>query len=67
MLPESVGRVNSAALDFYDRLVDDLLANSIQPFVTLFHWDYPYELYCKESWLNRDSASWFADYATTVV
>jgi beta-glucosidase len=54
-------------LDFYDRLIDELLAAGILPYVTLFHWDYPYELYCRGGWLNRDSADWFAEYTTTMV
>jgi beta-glucosidase len=63
VLPSGVGAVNEPGLAFYDRLVDELLAAGIQPFVTLFHWDYPYELFCRGGWLNRDSAAWFADYA----
>jgi beta-glucosidase len=35
--------------------------------VTLFHWDYPYELQCRGGWLNRESADWFADYAKVIV
>src|ERR671935_147043 len=41
VLPEGRGRVNQAGLDFYDRLVDELLAHGIEPFATLFHWDTP--------------------------
>jgi beta-glucosidase len=67
VLPEGVGRANAAGLDFYDRLVDGLLAAGIDPYVTLFHWDYPYALYCRGGWLNRDSADWFAEYAALVV
>lgn len=66
VLPEGTGRVNAKGLAFYDRLVDALLAANIQPFITLFHWDYPLELYYRGGWLNRDSAEWFADYATVV-
>lgn len=67
VLPDGVGRVNKAGLDFYDRLVDELLAANVQPWVTLFHWDYPYELYCRGGWLNRDSIDWFADYTRIIV
>ena len=66
VLPAGVGEVNEAGLAFYDRLVDALLAAGVQPYVTLFHWDYPYELYCRGGWLNPDSPNWFADYATLV-
>ncbi len=62
VLPEGTGRVNKAGLDFYERLVDALLEQGIEPWVTLFHWDYPYALFCRGGWLARDSAAWFADY-----
>jgi len=67
VLPEGTGQINPQGLAFYDRLVDDLLAQGIQPWVTLFHWDYPYALYCRGGWLNRDSPDWFADYVRVVV
>lgn len=66
ILPEGTGKINSAGLGFYDKLVDKLLAADIIPFITLFHWDYPYELYCQGGWLNNDSFLWFGDYAATV-
>ncbi|GAA3064336.1 GH1 family beta-glucosidase [Streptomyces glomeratus] len=56
-------RVNSpGGLDFYDRLVDELCAAGVRPVVTLFHWDLPVTL----DWLERDTASRFADYASAV-
>jgi beta-glucosidase len=58
--------VNQAGLAFYDRLVDDLLAAGIEPWATLFHWDFPYELSLRGGWLNADSPKWFADYAVVV-
>ena len=44
ILPEGTGRVNQAGVDFYSNLVDELLANGIEPLVTLFHWDLPLAL-----------------------
>lgn len=67
VLPEGVGPVNEAGLDFYDRLVDELLAADIVPYVTLFHWDFPHALYCRGGWLNPQSSEWFAEYAEVVV
>ena len=67
VLPSGTGSINSAGLDFYERLVDRLLARGITPFVTLFHWDFPLELYYRGGWLNPDSAGWFADYTAAVV
>jgi beta-glucosidase len=67
VIPEGAGAVNEKGLAFYDRLVDELLAANIQPWATLFHWDYPYALHCRGAWLNRHSPDWFADYAAVVV
>ncbi len=67
VLPEGVGSVNEKGLDFYSRLVDSLLEKNITPWVTLFHWDFPYSLYCRGGWLNRESADWFADYTAVIV
>jgi beta-glucosidase len=64
VLPEGRDRVNEAGLAFYDRLVDLLLEAGIQPFCTLFHWDLPHALQLRGGFMNRDLASWFADYAT---
>lgn len=66
ILPEGRGTINPAGLDFYDRLVDTLLAKGIQPFATLYHWDLPSTLQQAGGWLNRDTASAFADYAELV-
>lgn len=67
VIPAGTGRVNPKGLSFYDKLVDELLAAGIVPYITLFHWDYPYELYCRGGWLNPDSPDWFADYSRVVV
>lgn len=66
ILPEGTGRVNPAGLAFYDRLVDALLAQGIEPMVTLYHWDLPAALDDRGGWLNADSAHWFADYASVL-
>ncbi len=63
VLPEGVGTPNPKGIDFYSRLVDELLKNGIQPLCTVFHWDYPQALYKKGGWLNRDSAEWFGEYS----
>jgi beta-glucosidase len=63
VLPQGRGAVNSAGLDFYDRLVDALLDAGIEPMVTLFHWDLPAALDDRGGWLNPDVAHWFAEYA----
>jgi beta-glucosidase len=63
VLPEGTGGVNEAGLAFYERLVDGLLAQGIQPFCTLFHWDLPEALQQRGGFQHRDVAGWFADYA----
>jgi len=63
VLPEGRGRVNAPGLAFYERLVDALLEQGIQPMLTLYHWDLPAALDRLGGWLNPDSAHWFADYA----
>jgi beta-glucosidase len=67
VLPAGTGAVNAKGLDFYDRLVDELLKAGIAPWVTLYHWDLPLALYHRGGWLNRDVAGWFSDYTTAVV
>ena len=67
VMPQGTGAVNAAGIGFYDRLVDELLAKGIEPWVTLFHWDYPYDLFLRGGWLNPDSSQWFADYTAAVV
>ena len=66
VIPEGIGQANEKGLDFYDRLIDELLAHDIRPFVTLFHWDYPNALQVRGAWENPDSPKWFADYASLV-
>ncbi len=63
ILPEGTGRVNQKGLDFYDRLVDELLKRGIEPYVCLFHWDLPQPLQDQGGWPNRETASHFAEYA----
>ncbi|MEV6347000.1 GH1 family beta-glucosidase [Actinoplanes sp. NPDC051851] len=58
--------VNPAGLDFYDRLVDALLAAGVRPVPTLYHWDLPQELEDRGGWLNRDTAHRLADYASAL-
>lgn len=67
ILPNGTGAINEAGLAFYDALIDELLENGIEPWVTLYHWDLPYELFLKGGWLDRNSAQWFADYTKVVI
>lgn len=67
VIPEGRGAVNVTGLDFYDRLVDGLLAKGIRPLPTLYHWDLPQALEDDGGWTNRDTAYAFADYAEVVL
>jgi beta-glucosidase len=63
VFPQGTGAPNSKGLDFYNRLIDELLANGIQPFATLYHWDLPQALQDRGGWESRDTSKAFADYA----
>jgi beta-glucosidase len=66
VVPEGRGPVNQAGLDFYDRLVDELLGNGIEPLVTLYHWDLPLPLEDAGGWPERATAEAFRDYTEVV-
>ncbi len=66
IFPKGTGEVNEKGVKFYSDLIDELIANGIEPYVTLFHWDLPYELHKKGGWLNDESINWFAEYAAKV-
>ncbi|MGH9560486.1 MAG: GH1 family beta-glucosidase, partial [Terracidiphilus sp.] len=61
IFPNGTGQPNAAGLDYYKRVLDELLANHIAPYVTLFHWDLPAAL--PGGWQSRATAQAFADYA----
>ncbi|MFC4534002.1 GH1 family beta-glucosidase [Sphaerisporangium dianthi] len=64
--PDGHGRVNPAGLDFYERLVDELLEAGVAPYAALYHWDLPQALEDRGGWTDRDTAYRFADYAKIV-
>ena len=66
ILPQGYGAVNEEGLRFYKNLVDELVENGIEPYVTLFHWDLPYGLYRIGGWQNPAITDYFAEYARIV-
>lgn len=66
VLPEGTGKINEKGIEFYNKLIDELLEAGIEPYVTLYHWELPYALYQKGGWMNRDIAEWFGEYAGLV-
>lgn len=66
VIPDGRGAVHPAGLDFYDSLVDALLAAGIRPLVTLYHWDLPQALQDRGGWAARETVDAFAEYAEVV-
>jgi len=66
MFTEILYILNQKGLDFYDRLIDELLKNNIEPWLTLYHWDLPFELERKGGWRNRDIMYWISDYTRVI-
>lgn len=66
VMPEGRGPVNREGLDFYDRLLDGMLARGLKPALTLYHWELPAPLSDLGGWRNRDIAGWMADYGAVI-
>ncbi|CCY99000.1 beta-galactosidase [Ruminococcus sp. CAG:17] len=66
VLPEGTGKVNEKGIDFYNALIDELLEQGIEPYITLYHWELPYEIYKRGGWMNPEIVEWFGQYARLV-
>jgi beta-glucosidase len=62
IMPTGIHPVNQAGIDYYNKIIDSLLEQGIEPWVTLYHWDLPHALEVNGGWTNRDSVSWFSEY-----
>ncbi len=66
ILPNGIGLVNQAGLEFYHQVIDCCLENGLEPCVTLYHWDLPQILEDRGGWTNREIINWFSDYCEVV-
>ena len=66
VLPEGFGSVNESGIVFYDSLINELLKNGIEPYITLHHWELPYEIYKRGGWMNPQIVEWFGEYARLI-
>jgi beta-glucosidase len=66
VLPTGTGAVNVRGVDFYQRLVDELLSAGVQPMVNLFHWDLPQALQDRGGFANPEVVGWFSDYTALI-
>lgn len=66
ILPEGVGRVNEEGVAFYNAVIDELIKNGIEPYITMYHWDLPQALQDRGGWANEEIIQWFAEYAAVV-
>jgi beta-glucosidase len=62
IMPTGTHPVNQAGIDYYNKIIDSLLASGIEPWITLYHWDLPHDLEVKGGWTNRESVKWFSEY-----
>ncbi|RMG90088.1 MAG: glycosyl hydrolase family protein, partial [Chloroflexi bacterium] len=66
VLPQGTGAINQQGLDFYDRLVDELLQAGIKPATTIYHWDLPQALQDKGGWETAQIVDWFCEYTDLI-
>lgn len=66
ILPEGTGKINKKGVAFYDRLIDTLLENKVEPYLCLFHYDLPQAIQDRGGWPQRETAYYFAEYARIV-
>jgi len=67
IIPAGTGKVNPIGIEFYNRVIDFCLEMGIEPWITLYHWDLPYELEKRGGWTNREVIKWFGDYVELCV
>ncbi len=66
ILPKGIGEVNQQGIDYYKDMIREMKKNGIEPYFTMFHWEYPQALQERGGWLNPDCVEWFAEYARVI-
>ena len=66
ILPEGTGKVNEKAIVMYRDMILSMKENGIEPYITMYHWEFPQALQDKGGWLNEDVIQWFGEYAKVV-
>lgn len=66
ILPDGTGKINQKGIDFYHRVIDECIAQGVEPWVTCFHWDLPQALQDKGGWTTRDIIGWFSEYMNII-
>ena len=67
ILPDGTGKANKSGIAFYNRLIDECILNGLEPIVTIYHWDLPYELEKKGGWTSHLMRKWFEHFTTICV
>ncbi|MFZ4464258.1 MAG: GH1 family beta-glucosidase [Bacteroidales bacterium] len=67
ILPSGTGIINQTGVDYYHKVIDTCISLGIEPWITLYHWDLPYELEKKGGWTNRDIIGWFSEYVSLCI
>lgn len=65
LIPNGTGEVNPKAVEFYNKVIDELIANDIEPFINLYHFDMPMALQREGGWLNRETVDAYVVFAKT--
>ncbi|MBE5895616.1 MAG: glycosyl hydrolase family protein, partial [Lachnospiraceae bacterium] len=66
IMPEGTGRVNEKAIALYRDMIKEMKKNGIEPYITMYHWEFPQALQDRGGWLNEEVIEWFAEYAKVV-
>ena len=66
IMPEGTGRVNEKAIALYRDMIKEMKKNGIEPYITMYHWEFPQALQDKGGWLNEEVIQWFGEYAKVI-